>query len=54
MAMRRSDFYFPLNDADVTKYDTVFMKTPQSDLTPEYGQATRVFNFCPEAGAYCQ
>lgn len=25
------------------KYDTVFVKTPQSDPTPECGQATRVF-----------
>lgn len=32
MAMRRLAFYFPLNDADVTKRDTVFMKTPH--LTP--------------------
>lgn len=33
---------------------TLFMKTPQSDPTPEYGQATRVFPFYQEAGAYCQ
>lgn len=46
MAMRRLSFYFSLNDADVTeKYDTVFMKTSQSDAAPAYGQATRVFPF---------
>lgn len=43
MAMRRSAFSFPLNDADVMKYDTVFVNTSQSDPTPECGQATRVF-----------
>lgn len=52
--MRRSDFYFPLNDADVMRCDTVFMKTPQSDPTSEYGQTTRVFPFNCAAGAYCQ